>query len=60
MLVLFMRESTGGEASDGESHCHGRRGRSFEHYGDILFQLDNIDEAVKQWQKPKAGTMATR
>jgi tetratricopeptide (TPR) repeat protein len=25
----------------------------FEHYGDILFQLDNIDEAVKQWQKAK-------
>jgi tetratricopeptide (TPR) repeat protein len=24
-----------------------------EHYGDILFQLGNIDEAVKQWQKSK-------
>lgn len=25
----------------------------FEHYGDILFQLGEIDEAVKQWQKAK-------
>ena len=25
----------------------------FEHYGDILFRLGNIDEAVKQWQKSK-------
>ncbi len=25
----------------------------FEHYGDILFQLGNIDEAVKQWQRAK-------
>ena len=26
----------------------------YEHYGDILFQLGNIDEAVKQWQKAKS------
>lgn len=25
----------------------------FEHYGDILFQLGDIDNAVKQWQKAK-------
>jgi Tfp pilus assembly protein PilF len=25
----------------------------FEHYGDILFQLGNIDDAVKQWQRAK-------
>jgi tetratricopeptide (TPR) repeat protein len=25
----------------------------FEHFGDILFQLGEIDEAVKQWQKAK-------
>ena len=25
----------------------------YEHYGDILFQLDYIEEAVKQWQKAK-------
>ena len=24
-----------------------------EHYGDILFQLGDIDLAVKQWQKAK-------
>jgi tetratricopeptide (TPR) repeat protein len=26
----------------------------FEHYGDILFQLGDIDEAVTQWQKAKS------
>lgn len=26
----------------------------FEHYGDILFQLGDIDGAVKQWQKSKS------
>jgi tetratricopeptide (TPR) repeat protein len=26
----------------------------FEHYGDILFQLGNIDEAVTQWRKAKS------
>jgi tetratricopeptide (TPR) repeat protein len=26
----------------------------FEHYGDILFQLGDVDEAVKQWQKAKS------
>ncbi len=26
----------------------------YEHYGDILFQLGSIDEAVKQWEKAKA------
>jgi predicted negative regulator of RcsB-dependent stress response len=26
----------------------------FEHYGDILFQLGDIDAAVAQWQKAKA------
>ena len=26
----------------------------FEHYGDILFQLGEVDEAVKQWQKSKS------
>lgn len=26
----------------------------YEHYGDILFQLGNIDDAVKQWQKAKS------
>lgn len=25
----------------------------YEHYGDILYKLGNIDEAVKQWQKAK-------
>ena len=25
----------------------------FEHYGDILFRLGDIDEAVRQWQKAK-------
>lgn len=25
----------------------------FEHYGDILFQLGDVDQAVKQWQKAK-------
>jgi tetratricopeptide (TPR) repeat protein len=25
----------------------------YEHYGDILFRLGNIDEAVEQWQKAK-------
>ena len=26
----------------------------YEHYGDILFKLGNIDDAVKQWQKAKS------
>ncbi len=26
----------------------------YEHYGDILFQLGNIEEAVTQWQKAKS------
>jgi tetratricopeptide (TPR) repeat protein len=26
----------------------------FEHYGDILFQLGNIDDAVTQWRKAKS------
>jgi len=26
----------------------------YEHYGDILFQLGEVDEAVKQWQKSKS------
>ena len=26
----------------------------YEHYGDILFQMGNIDDAVKQWQKAKS------
>jgi tetratricopeptide (TPR) repeat protein len=26
----------------------------FEHYGDILFQLGNIDDAVAQWRKAKS------
>lgn len=26
----------------------------YEHYGDILFQLGDIDDAVKQWQKAKS------
>ncbi|MBX2961760.1 MAG: tetratricopeptide repeat protein [Cyclobacteriaceae bacterium] len=25
----------------------------FEHYGDILFQLGDVDQAVKQWEKAK-------
>ncbi len=27
---------------------------NFEHYGDILFQLGDVDEAVEQWRKAKA------
>jgi tetratricopeptide (TPR) repeat protein len=27
---------------------------NYEHYGDILFKLGNIDEAVAQWRKAKA------
>jgi len=27
---------------------------NFEHYGDILFQLGDIEEAVEQWRKAKA------
>lgn len=26
----------------------------FEHYGDILFKLGHVDEAVKQWEKAKS------
>ena len=26
----------------------------YEHFGDILFQMGNIDDAVKQWQKAKS------
>jgi len=26
----------------------------FEHYGDILFQLGDVDEAVRQWEKAKS------
>ena len=26
----------------------------FEHYGDILFQLNDVNEAVAQWQKARA------
>lgn len=27
---------------------------NYEHYGDILFQLGDVDEAVEQWRKAKA------
>jgi tetratricopeptide (TPR) repeat protein len=29
-------------------------GVNYEHYGDILYQLGNIEEAVVQWQKAKS------
>lgn len=28
----------------------------FEHYGDVLFQLGNVDLAIIQWEKAKEGT----
>lgn len=53
--VLFMREKYKDARKIMErAIATGNAGAThFEHYGDILFQLGNIDEAVKQWQKAK-------
>jgi tetratricopeptide (TPR) repeat protein len=53
--VLFMREKYREARRVMEKAiATGQAGAThFEHYGDILFQLGNIDEAVKQWQKAK-------
>lgn len=54
--VLFMREKYKEAKKVMEKAiATGQAGAvHFEHYGDILFQLGEIDEAVKQWQKAKA------
>jgi len=38
---------------------HSQNGMHFEHYGDILFQLGQVDEAVTQWQKAAALPLAS-
>ncbi len=53
--VLFMREKYKDARKVMEKAiATGQAGAvHFEHYGDILFQLDDIDDAVRQWQKAK-------
>ncbi len=54
--VLFMREKYKEAKKYIEKAIEtGEAGAThFEHYGDILFQLGDIDDAVKQWQKAKS------
>ncbi|PZR37251.1 MAG: hypothetical protein DI538_12870 [Azospira oryzae] len=53
--VLFMREKYKEAKKVMEKAINGGQvsATHFEHYGDILFQLGDIDGAVKQWQKAK-------
>ena len=54
--VLFMREKykEAKKYMEKALEVGGVSATHYEHYGDILFQLGNIDEAVRQWQKAKS------
>ena len=56
--VLFMREKFKEAKKVMEKAINSGQvsATHYEHYGDILFQLGDIDGAVKQWQKAKAMT----
>jgi Tfp pilus assembly protein PilF len=54
--VLYNREKYREARKVMERAISGGRGSAthFEHYGDILFKLGDIDGAVTQWQKSKS------
>ncbi|MBK5278672.1 MAG: tetratricopeptide repeat protein [Bacteroidia bacterium] len=54
--VLFMREKykEARKYIERAIEAGGVSATHFEHYGDILFKLGDIDEAVVQWQKSKS------
>jgi tetratricopeptide (TPR) repeat protein len=54
--VLFMREKykEARKYIEKAIEVGGVSATHYEHYGDILFRLGDIDDAVKQWQKAKS------
>ncbi len=54
--VLFMREKykEAKKYIEKAIEVGGVSATHYEHYGDILFRLGDIDDAVKQWQKAKS------
>jgi tetratricopeptide (TPR) repeat protein len=54
--VLFMREKykEARKYIEKAIEAGGVSATHYEHYGDILFRLGDIDDAVKQWQKAKS------